>query len=103
MNKKYIIDVYGLENDSLPPNNHKKGLADALNKFENALNGPKHPVENTTKAAKCPSCEQYHLISCIDLFRTNKKTRMNFAELLIDGFDIIETTTEDAINNFGYC
>lgn len=57
----------------------------------------------TTKAAKCPNCGKYHQISCIDLFKTDKETRESFAQFMIDGFDIIEVTTEDAKQNFGYC
>lgn len=57
----------------------------------------------TTKAAVCPNCSKYHLITTIDNFKNNVDTRRDFAEMMIDGFEIIEVTTQQAKNNFGYC
>lgn len=60
-------------------------------------------MEKTTKAAKCPKCGQYHLIASIESFNRDKGTRKEFSEMMNDGFEIIEVSTKDARNNFGYC
>lgn len=57
----------------------------------------------TTKAAICPKCKKYHLIASIETFNSSKSTKKEFVKLLNEGFLIIETTTEDAKSNFGYC
>lgn len=60
-------------------------------------------MDNTTKAAKCPDCGKYHLIASIEYFDARRDVREDFAELMVDGFEIIETTTQDAKDNFGFC
>ena len=57
----------------------------------------------TTKAARCPECGQFHLIASIDAYNSRKEVREDFAELLVDNFDIVEVTTDEAKANFGYC
>lgn len=56
----------------------------------------------TTKAAKCPQCSKYHFIATLEAFK-RKEVREDFAKLLVDGFEVIETTTQDARNRFGFC
>lgn len=57
----------------------------------------------TTKAALCPNCNQFHLICSIDLFMEDKETREDFAQYVIDGFQIINVTTQEAKARFGSC
>ena len=59
--------------------------------------------DKTTKAAKCPSCGVYSLVASIQKYNKKKGVRKDFAEMLVDGFEIIEVSTEDAKKNFGYC
>lgn len=60
-------------------------------------------TEITTKAARCPKCKKYHLIASIESFDRDKDTRKNFAKMAMDGFEILNTTTADAKENFDYC
>lgn len=57
----------------------------------------------TTKAAVCPNCNQFHLICSIEKYKENKDVREDFAEFLVDGFDIIEVSTKEAKERFGFC
>ena len=57
----------------------------------------------TTKAAVCPKCKKYHLIAAIERFESSKETRKDFAKLVVHGFSVIDVTTADARENFGYC
>ena len=59
--------------------------------------------EITTKAALCPKCGKYHLIASLEQFNSNIETRKEFAKLLIDKFEVIYVTTQNAKDNFGYC
>ena len=59
--------------------------------------------ELTTKAAKCPKCQKYHLIASLNSFHSDKEVRKDFAEMMIEGFNIIEVTTQQARDGFGYC
>jgi hypothetical protein len=59
--------------------------------------------EISTKAAKCPTCGKYHLIAAIGTFNTDKDTQKQFIKFMKKGFQIIEVTRQDAVDNFGYC
>ena len=57
--------------------------------------------EITTKAAKCPKCGKYHLIASID--DLDKSSLRDFAKFMRNGFEIINVSTQNAKDNFGYC
>jgi len=57
----------------------------------------------STKAAKCPNCNKYHMIAKMERFRKDKETQKEFTQLFKKGFEILNTTTEDARENFGFC
>lgn len=60
-------------------------------------------AEITTKAAKCPKCGNFHLIASIEGFKDCKDTRKDFAEYAMEGFQILDVTTQEAKDRFGYC
>ena len=60
-------------------------------------------TEITTKAAKCPKCDKYHLICCIELFSEDEEVQKEFQGYMKDGFDIVSVTTDDAKSNYGSC
>lgn len=43
------------------------------------------------------------MVAAIELLERSKETRKDFADIVKEGFNVIDTTTEDAKKNFGYC
>lgn len=57
----------------------------------------------TTIAAKCPQCNSYHLIGCMNLFLKSREQRERYEELVDLDFTLHYVTTDEAISNFGIC
>lgn len=59
-------------------------------------------AKKNTRAAKCPECGKFHLIAGVETLK-NEETKQEFMEMILEGFEIIAVTRQEAIDNFGFC
>ena len=55
----------------------------------------------TTKAAQCPKCGKYHALIAIEMCNKYRKAERKFySDAMARGFEVVDTTTKDAKDNF---
>ena len=55
----------------------------------------------TTKDAQCPKCGKYHALIAIEMCNKYRKAERKFySDAMARGFEVVDTTTKDAKDNF---